>query len=201
VSSLDQVEWFKSAEQMSGVFYNTYYYLKEESLEEAADEEKTEEVRTPSDKVIANVTPRFKELMDIEGSGKLDNGLVINYAGKINGEIRYLPTIHEWGRGVGNCALKPFRVAAVDRNVIPLGSVIFIQESVGMKLPDGSIHDGYWLAGDVGGAIKDRHLDLFIGSERWSRTLSKHKMSAHKNLHVSIVGKASSKSCRYQKSQ
>jgi 3D (Asp-Asp-Asp) domain-containing protein len=32
-----------------------------------------------------------------------------------------------------------------------------------MVMPDGSLHDGYWYASDIGGAIKGARLDLFTG--------------------------------------
>jgi membrane-bound lytic murein transglycosylase len=56
------------------------------------------------------------------------------------------------------------RTVAVDRKLIAPRSVLFIKETVGMKMPDGSTHDGYWYASDVGGAIKGQRIDLFTGS-------------------------------------
>ena len=56
------------------------------------------------------------------------------------------------------------RTVAVDPKVIPRHSVLFIKETVGLKLPDGTIHDGYWYASDVGGAIKGARIDLFTGA-------------------------------------
>jgi 3D (Asp-Asp-Asp) domain-containing protein len=43
-------------------------------------------------------------------------------------------------------------------------SVLFIKETVGMKMPDGTAHDGFWYASDVGGAIKGARIDLFTGA-------------------------------------
>jgi len=42
--------------------------------------------------------------------------------------------------------------------------VLFIKETVGLKMPDGSAHDGYWYASDVGGGIKGARIDLFTGA-------------------------------------
>ena len=62
----------------------------------------------------------------------------------------------------------PYRSIAVDRSDIPIGTVIFIPAARGIKviLPSGetAIHDGYFFAADVGGAIKDTHIDIFIGT-------------------------------------
>lgn len=76
---------------------------------------------------------------------------------------------HTGARGVGardslGCRLLPMRTVAVDPKVFPRHSVLFIKETVGLKLPDGSLHDGYWFASDVGGAIKGQRIDLFTGA-------------------------------------
>lgn len=75
---------------------------------------------------------------------------------------------HVGAKGVGvldslGCKVVAMRTAAVDRTLIPRRSVLFIKETVGLKLPDGSLHDGYWYASDVGGAIKGQRIDLFTG--------------------------------------
>lgn len=75
---------------------------------------------------------------------------------------------HAGAKGVGNldslgCKVVAMRTAAVDKNLIPKGSVLFIKETVGLRMPDGSSHDGYWYASDTGGAIKGKRIDLFTG--------------------------------------
>ena len=76
---------------------------------------------------------------------------------------------HAGAKGVGaldalGCKVVAMRTVAVDKNLIPKRSVLFIKETVGMKMPDGSVHDGYWYASDVGGAIKGKRIDLFTGA-------------------------------------
>jgi 3D (Asp-Asp-Asp) domain-containing protein len=76
---------------------------------------------------------------------------------------------HTGVRGVGQkdslgCRLQPMRTVAVDPKVFPRHSILFIKETVGLKMPDGSSHDGYWYASDVGGAIKGSRIDLFTGA-------------------------------------
>jgi 3D (Asp-Asp-Asp) domain-containing protein len=75
---------------------------------------------------------------------------------------------HAGARGVGNldslgCKVVAMRTVAVDKDLIPKGSVLFIKETVGLKMPDGTRHDGYWYASDTGGAIKGKRIDLFTG--------------------------------------
>ena len=39
---------------------------------------------------------------------------------------------------------------------------------MGLRLADGTIHDGYWYASDTGGAIKGAKIDLYTGHGRGS---------------------------------
>ena len=75
---------------------------------------------------------------------------------------------HAGAKGVGaldslGCKVVAMRTVAVDRKLIAPRSVLFIKETVGLKMPDGSAHDGFWYASDVGGAIKGERIDLFTG--------------------------------------
>jgi 3D (Asp-Asp-Asp) domain-containing protein len=75
---------------------------------------------------------------------------------------------HAGAKGVGaldslGCKVVPMRTVAVDKTLIPRRTVLFIKETVGMKMPDGRAHDGYWYASDVGGAIKGERIDLYTG--------------------------------------
>lgn len=73
-----------------------------------------------------------------------------------------------YGDGVKGYRLVPFRTIAVDKKTIPFGSVIFIPGAQGIEiqLPTGMTakHDGYFFAGDTGGAIKGSHIDVFCGA-------------------------------------
>ncbi len=72
-----------------------------------------------------------------------------------------------YGDGVKNYKLIPYRTIAVDNSIIPYGSVIYIPQAKGkiIQLPNGVTveHDGYFFAGDTGGAIKGNHIDVFTG--------------------------------------
>jgi len=75
---------------------------------------------------------------------------------------------HAGAKGVGaldslGCRVVPMRTIAVDKALIPRRTVVFIKETVGLKMPDGGDHDGYWYASDVGGAIKGKRIDLYTG--------------------------------------
>ncbi|MDQ1155599.1 3D domain-containing protein [Brevundimonas sp. SORGH_AS_0993] len=76
------------------------------------------------------------------------------------------------GGATGNdslgCRPIAMRTVAVDPRVIPRRTKLFIRETVGMRLSDGTIHDGYWYASDTGGAIKGQKIDLYTGAGRGS---------------------------------
>ncbi|THD60198.1 MAG: hypothetical protein E8A49_14615 [Phenylobacterium sp.] len=80
---------------------------------------------------------------------------------------------HAGVKGVGaldalGCKVVAMRTVAVDKNLIPRHSVLFIKETVGLKMPDGSTHDGYWYASDAGSAIKGKRIDLYTGANAGS---------------------------------
>jgi 3D (Asp-Asp-Asp) domain-containing protein len=62
------------------------------------------------------------------------------------------------------CHVVAMRTAAVDGHALPRHTILFIKETVGLPLPGGGRHDGYWYASDVGGAIHEGRIDLFTGT-------------------------------------
>lgn len=76
------------------------------------------------------------------------------------------------GGATGNdslgCRPIAMRTVAVDPRVIPRRTKLFIRETVGLRLADGTVHDGYWYASDTGGAIKGAKIDLYTGHGRGS---------------------------------
>lgn len=76
------------------------------------------------------------------------------------------------GGATGNdslgCRPIPMRTVAVDPRVIPRRTKLFIRETVGLRLDNGEVHDGYWYASDTGGAIKGAKIDLYTGHGRAS---------------------------------
>ncbi len=75
---------------------------------------------------------------------------------------------HSGAGGVGTrdatgCQVVPMRTVAVDRNLVGRRAILFIRETVGMIMPNGQLHDGYWFASDTGGAIRGARIDLYTG--------------------------------------
>ncbi|HXQ17653.1 MAG TPA: 3D domain-containing protein [Caulobacteraceae bacterium] len=61
------------------------------------------------------------------------------------------------------CRVVAMRTAAVDGIDLPRHTILFIKETVGLPMPNGARHDGYWYASDVGSAIHRGRIDLFTG--------------------------------------
>lgn len=65
------------------------------------------------------------------------------------------------------CLTVPHRTAAVDPRLAPLGTRLFIKETMGLKLPGNdrkrAKHDGIWYASDTGRLIKGARIDLYVG--------------------------------------
>lgn len=105
---------------------------------------------------IANLTPEQAELM--AGDADWNAHASLYHAGG--------------GGATGNdslgCRPVAMRTVATDPRVIPRRTKLFIRETVGMHLADGTIHDGYWYASDTGGAIKGQRVDLYTGNGRGS---------------------------------
>jgi 3D (Asp-Asp-Asp) domain-containing protein len=76
------------------------------------------------------------------------------------------------GGATGNdslgCRPVAMRTLATDPRVIPRRTRLFIRETVGLRMPDGTVHDGYWYASDTGGAIRGERVDLYTGHGRGS---------------------------------
>lgn len=80
---------------------------------------------------------------------------------------------HSGGGGAGprdslGCPTVAMRTAATDPRVAPKRSIIYIPDTVGLIMPDGTRHDGYWYVSDTGGAVKGAKVDLFTGHGRGS---------------------------------
>ncbi len=75
---------------------------------------------------------------------------------------------HIGNRGVGTrdslgCQVVPLRTVAIDPRLVPKRTILFIPKTVGLPVPGGGKHDGYWYASDTGGGIKGAMIDLFTG--------------------------------------
>jgi len=110
------------------------------------------------------------------------------------GRSRFRRAVGRFGDGVNNYRLMPFRSMAVDPGRIPYGSVIYIPEARGVTFAwrgKRYSHDGYFFAADTGGAIKNRHVDIHIGTARHNpfsfvKSRSRPRFKAHRVWHSQL---------------
>lgn len=130
------------------------------------------ELRDVDGEVLAEVCTRFYKILLMEGTAVLrDRGLgefTLNYARKVEGTHRFREMDKcVYGEGVQrNLCLIPFHTLAADQKAYNVGDVVFMPAAVDLVLPDGSLHDGFFLVRDTGSAFTDKGLvrvDMFVG--------------------------------------
>lgn len=162
--------------------FPTFYYVADEAFYKDTKTENLYEGKTG--KLLATVNADYRIDLDIQGTGRLNDGRVLNVWQYKNSIWDYvvLPK-GSFGLGIRDHYLYPFRTVAIDfsylckksnlagctgnreqdkRNFV--GSLLHIAQLEGTPLPNGKIHDGYVCAHDVGGAIKQDRIDLFVGT-------------------------------------
>jgi 3D (Asp-Asp-Asp) domain-containing protein len=128
------------------------------------------EAAVAADPVVESTAPA------IEGSDSGDLELTAEQQALMQGEARWSARANLYHAGGGGatgndslgCRPIAMRTVATDPRYIPRRTRLFIRETVGMRMADGSIHDGYWYASDTGGAIKGQKIDLYTGHGRGS---------------------------------
>lgn len=156
---------------------NTYYYLAQQSDYSGPSDTAIYDL---SGNVIATAPAAFVADLCVEGSGKLADGRVVNFAGSCQygpmcstgGQSCYTALDsgrYPWGEGVGGRPLTPFRSIATDPSVIAPGTCIYVPSWNGLQIPavdglGGFTHDGYFVADDGGGWIRGSHIDIFCGT-------------------------------------
>jgi len=172
---------------------------------------------------LAEGSPAFFAQLSLEGTGRLEDGRLINVTGKKvrvlhdnyaevlayhrdhlrgkppaysglvveNDRVVQALAFHEVpansaasGTGVQNgIPLVPFRTLAADigrtkksepswkgkGGVVPVGTRVYIKEYKGIRLPDGTWHDGWFVVNDTGGGIFGVHFDVFVGTRALGR--------------------------------
>jgi 3D (Asp-Asp-Asp) domain-containing protein len=180
-------------EKVGRAMVTFYYTLDESDLRYAG--KASVDLRGPSGKIIARTTRRFRRALVVQGTGILKDGRTVFYYGKVGGEHRFrLTSRSKYGIGSTGCELVPFRTIAVDPNFVPHRSKVYIPEMKGARLPDGTIHDGMFVATDRG-HFKGARVDLFVGiGYSGSRVFSRHGYGSRSKVTVYVDG--TTRKCR-----
>ena len=164
----------------------TFYWV---ALETADGQPRNNELLDVSGNVIAKVSAKFLAGIRMEGTGRLLDGRVLNFQARVGKDIRwrFCPPSAPYGYGFLDYALKPFHSVAVDPNVIPIPSRVYIPAAKGAPLPDGTIHDGYFEAVDIGDAIQNQRIDIFTSMGDQSALFENHGLSNMKATAIYLV--------------
>jgi 3D (Asp-Asp-Asp) domain-containing protein len=142
---------------------------------------------------IASVSPEFATQLAIQGTGKLNDGRVLNIWGRCKCDRTpcYKVTPNQWGTAGTGRSLQPFRTVAVDPRVVPLGSLLYVPLLEGRTMPGrapwgGFVHDGCVVADDTGGHIDGNRIDLFVGRKGYFLGLSGSQNSHAWARHVPV---------------
>jgi len=119
--------------------------------------------RAPDGAALHQASKAFLNAAKIQGTAQLNDGRMLMIVVRKKGAPRWKVSPYRNAVGASGCKLVAFRSVAVDRRLVPLGSRLIIEETRGMKLPDGEVHDGVWYAVDTGGKIRNSRIDLFVG--------------------------------------
>jgi len=170
--------------QVLGTFRNTYYDFPSE----ADFEGEPVSLMNAACRPIGNVARGFYESVCVQGSGTLKSGGTVSFAKRDCACAAECPRTAQricfdlleaskfpWGRGATGKPITPLVTVAVDSNVIPLGTPLYIPEYQGVPrdAAGGSAHDGCFIAEDRGLSVKGQHVDVFTGhratTQLWNR--------------------------------
>lgn len=157
-----------------GTFRNTYYDFPSE----AAFTGPTATLYDRECKPLVTVPRAFYEAVCVQGSGTLRRGSTVSFGKRDCSCADVCPRTGQkicfdeldpkqfpWGRGATGKAITPLLTVAVDSEVIPLGTAIYVPELEGLPRDAGATvaHDGCFVAQDRGLKVKGKHVDVFTG--------------------------------------
>jgi 3D (Asp-Asp-Asp) domain-containing protein len=155
-------------------FRNTYYDFPSEA-EFTGDAVTLKDARC---RTIRSVPRGFYEAVCVQGSGTLASGKTVSFARRDCECAEVCPRTaqricfdeldarqYPWGRGATGQAITPLLTVAVDSDVIPLHTPLYIPEYDGVPrdASHAAFHDGCFIAQDRGLRVKGQHVDIFTG--------------------------------------
>ncbi|KAI9498658.1 hypothetical protein BDB00DRAFT_754716 [Zychaea mexicana] len=122
---------------------------------------KTKTLKTSSGKKIAKVSKTTYEKFQMEGTGLLKNGEMVNLDDSKDDFMEVNRKKDPFGIGEDDdVALEPW--VSVASNDLDRGTTLYIKDLDGVKLPDGKTHNGCVRVDDEGWSFDDCQLDFFV---------------------------------------
>ncbi|GAA5797900.1 hypothetical protein HPULCUR_003296 [Helicostylum pulchrum] len=121
---------------------------------------KTKSLKTDEGKVIAKVSKNTYEKFQMEGTGLLKSGVMVNLDSGYDRFMKLDRKKSPYGLGSNSNGLVPW--VSVAANDIKKGTTLYIKELNGLKLPDGKVHNGCVRVDDEGWSLNGCQIDFFV---------------------------------------
>ncbi len=188
--------------KLLGVFRNTYYDFPNESDFRGESSGGTVALKDAQCRTLASVPAAFYQKLCVQGSGTLQSGQTVSFA-KRDCECAVVcertsqkicfdalnRSEYPWGRGALGKPITPLLTVAVDSNLVPLGTSIYIPEYDGIPRDEsGTLHDGCFVAEDRGLKVQGKHVDVFTGLASITRVWNA-RVPSNEGVHVFVGSK------------
>lgn len=163
----------------------TFFWTYNPEDQPVTPEGKMVDLKNTDEEVIATVDLALAKKISMEGSGFLPkpDGRLINLAKNADWpDARFFvvdTSISPWGFDSQGGPLVPWVSVAVDPEVIPLNSDLYIEVFDGVQLPQGAslpdgstIHNGWFKAVDTSHSFKGKWVDIFAAKHGDYETMS-----------------------------
>lgn len=158
----------------------TNYWIPKEGEKDLDDNDnviflngpKTEKILDIKNNIISIVSKITYNKFREEGTGILENDVMINLGANNNRFEIVNKNKYPFGIGSSNNPLIPF--ISIATNDIPLNTKIYIKELDGFVLPNNMTHNGCLKVDDKGYGLKKCHIDFFVLKYLYYEYLQKH---------------------------
>jgi 3D (Asp-Asp-Asp) domain-containing protein len=140
-----------------GRFKVTYYWAVDEAEYPTS---RSSPLYLADGQLLGRFSSAFVKAFRVEAAASLKDGRRISYLKRAN-----RASVVDRFLGSGGHKLTELKSIAVDPRLIPLGSVVYIPQAENVSI-DGQTLGGVFYAHDVGGAIKGKHIDIFVGRKQ-----------------------------------
>ncbi|KAI8083215.1 uncharacterized protein B0P05DRAFT_536530 [Gilbertella persicaria] len=117
-------------------------------------------LKTSNGKLIAKVSKNTYEKFQMEGTGLLKSGVMVNLDSGNNSFMKLNRKKTPYGLGSNSDKLTPW--VSVAANDIKRGTKLYIKELDGLKLPDGKVHNGCVRVDDQSWSYGGCQIDFFV---------------------------------------
>lgn len=172
----------------AGKIKPTVYYLPQytdQDQEKCTDAEK-QNLIDENGATLAAVCPKIYQQCALQGTCELNfkgEKKLINIVGRKKIGLVFFEVKNNCTQGLGvkNICLDAFYTLAADLTIYKPGQVVFIPQIIGTALPDGSLHNGFFVIRDMGYGIRgEGRFDFFSGVVHWrdkKSPFTQHKLA------------------------